>query len=247
MKKIKVCCLLIVLGLFFALDKVNAECDNKSQLEINTASSNITMNYSLETLTIDTEGNIHPEIEPKDVELSEMGEYSLIDRAVININNVSDKVYVVFHSNDDNVNQEYHYKDLQNGSLTYEVPDLDNIRNYTLTVYSDVSECSNQELRTINLTTPMYNSLSDQIACENNNAYYCQKYITTPIDEEGLDLDVNDVNDGNNSNLEKENNENYMLFTLGIIVIVVIIIAIIIMIAKNKQRKDNEIKNIGGN
>ena len=54
MKKVKLCALLIILSLFFVLDKVNAECDNKAQLEINTASSNVAMNYSLETLTVDT-------------------------------------------------------------------------------------------------------------------------------------------------------------------------------------------------
>ena len=177
-----------------------------------------------------------------------MSEYSLVDRAVININNVSDKVYVVFRSNDDNINKEYHYKDLENGSLTYEVPDLETIRNYTLTVYSDVAECGNQELRTINVTTPMYNSLADQVGCENNNAYYCQRYITTPINENEIELDSDNVNGNNNLNSEDaKNNQNFMLFTLGIIVIIVIIIAIIIMIIKNKQKKDEQIKNIGGN
>ena len=247
MKKNKKYLLLIILSLFFGLDKVSAECDNKSQLEINTASSNITMNYSLETLAVDTEGNLHPEVAPESVELSEMSEYSLIDKAVININNVSDKVYVVFRSNDGNINQEYHYKDLQNGSLTYELPDLETIRNYTLTVYSDVAECSNQELRTINLTTPMYNNLSDQVICENNNAYYCQKYVTSPINEDELDLNLDNEIENDNANSTNNNNQNFILFTLGIVVIVIIIIAIIIMIIKNKQKKDDEFRNIGGN
>ncbi len=246
MKKIKLCALLI-LSLFFTLDKVSAECDNKSQLEINTASSNITMNYSLETLAIDAEGNLHPEIEPENVEISEMSEYSLIDRVFININNVSDKVFVVFRSNDDNINKEYHYQDLQNGSLTYEVPDLNTIRNYTLTVYSDVAECGNQELRTINVTTPMYNSLADQVGCDNNNAYYCQRYITSPINEDEIFLDSNNANNDNSKIEDDKSNQNFILFTLGIVVIAIIIIAIIIMIIKNKQRKDSEIKNIGGN
>ncbi len=237
----------IVLSLIFSLDKVNAECDNKSQLEINAASSNVTMNYTLETSVVDTYGNIHPEIAPEDVELSELGEYGLIDKAIINVNNVSDKVYVVFYNNDDGINKEYHFQDLKNGSFTYEVPDLSTIRNYTLTIYSDVSECGNQELRTINVTTPMYNSLADQTVCNNNDSYYCQRYITTPINEDELDLNNNVNNDDKNNDLElnENNSQSFVLFTVGIIIVIIIIVAITILIVKKKQRND-DIKQIRG-
>ena len=245
MKKAKMY-IFIVLSLIFSLDKVNAECDNKSQLEINAASSNVTMNYTLETLVVDTDGNIHPEIASEDVELSELGKYSLIDKASINVNNVSDKVYVVFYSNDDGINKEYHYQDLKNGSFTYEVPELDTIRNYTLTIYSDVSNCGNQELRTIDVTTPMYNSLSEQVVCNGNDAYYCQRYITTPINIDELDLKDNIKNTDKDSNLDNENNnQNFILFTIGIIAVIMIIIAIIIMVFENKRKNNNIKKNRG--
>ena len=83
--------------MFFSLDKVNASCDNKTQLEINTASSNVSMDYSVETNVIDLDGNVHPELSAKDITLSETSEYSLRDKIIMKVNNTTDKVYVVFY------------------------------------------------------------------------------------------------------------------------------------------------------
>ena len=249
MKKIKMCGLLMVLSLFLGLDKVNAECDNRTQLEINTASSNVTMDYSLESLTVDAEGNLHPEIAPQDVEISETSEYSLIDKVTLNINNVSDKVYVVLHGNDGDINREYHSSDLKNGSLSYKVPDTAKIRNYTLTIYSDVDSCSNQELRSIEVTTPMYNDIADQVLCENNNAYYCQRYVTTPINADDLNIGGGSESASPTPSIEEENDDrnSTIIFTLGIVIVAIMLVAIIVIVIRNKQKKDDVIRSIGGN
>ena len=82
MKKFKI---FLLLGLAFILgiDKINAECDNKTQLEINTASSNVTMNYNINTVVLDRNGKEHPEISPSDVETGELSEYLKSDKITI--------------------------------------------------------------------------------------------------------------------------------------------------------------------
>ena len=248
MKKSKLCFIVLILLMIFTLDKVNAACDNKTQLEINTASSNVSMDYTIERDVIDLEGNIHPELSADEITISETSEYTLRDRIIVKANNITDKVYVVFYSEEDGINQEYHYSDLEDGSFTYEVPDNSKIRNYTLTIYSDVAECSNEELRKITKTTPMYNELASQNFCENNNSYYCQEYVTTPINVNEEDLVNKYVEDNEQEEVkpEEEKSQNNMLLIFGSVVVVVLIVAIIWVVIRNKKNKDKFMKSIGG-
>ena len=248
MKKSKISIIVFILLMIFTLDKVNAACDNKTQLEINTASSNVSMDYTIEKNVIDLEGNIHPEISADEITLSETSEYSLQDQIVVKVNNITDKVYVVFYSEDDGINREYHYSDLQDGAFTYELPDNTQIRNYTLTIYSDVAECPNEELRKINKTTPMYNEIASRNYCENNNSYYCQEYVTTPINvnEEDLINKYLESQESEEEQQEEEKKENNMMVIFGIVIVCVLIIAIIWIIIRNKNNKDKIMKSIGG-
>ncbi len=249
MKRFKMCYIVVILLIIFSLDKVNAACDNKTQLEINTASSNVSMDYTIESDVIDLEGNVHPELSAENITISETSEYSLRDKITVNVNNVTDKVYVVFYSEEDGINREYHYSDLKNGSFSYELPDNTKIRNYTLTIYSDVSECSNEKLRTINKTTPMYNELATQNFCENNNAYYCQEYVTTPINVNEEDL-INKYLEQESEKQEESNNEtekeSNTIIIIGIVIVLVLIVAIVWVIIRNKKNKDKIMKSIGG-
>ena len=245
MKKFKI---FLLLGLAFILgiDKINAECDNKTQLEINTASSNVTMNYNINTVVLDRNGKEHPEISPSDVETGELSEYLKSDKITIKIENITDKIYVVFQNLDEKINKEYHYRDLKDGTITYEVPDNKKIRNYKLIIYSDVSDCLNQELRIIDLKTPMYNENSSYAYCINNNSYYCQKYITTEI---GNDESIyNDYLESQNNGVQNnatgsEKTSNKLLLNIGIVTVIVLIIVIVFVIYKKNKNKFKQ--NIG--
>ena len=91
MKKIGIYVVFLSFLSFLCVDKVNAECDNRTQLEINTASSSVSMNYDMETLVIDKNNKVHPELSPNDIEYSEVSEYTTIDQVTVNIQNVTDK------------------------------------------------------------------------------------------------------------------------------------------------------------
>lgn len=242
MKKLKLYVIFLVIMALLSIDKINAECDNRSQLEINAASSNVSMNYNMETLVIDSDNNVHPEISPDEIEYSEFSEYTVFDQVTVNVENVTDKLYVVFENEDDGIYKVYHYKDLVNGGLKYVVPDNEKIRKFKLTIYSDVSDCIDQELRTIEITTPKYNDLSAYPVCENNDNYYCKAYVTSEIN---VDLEKitkeyvnkNEASDVNNN----ENIESKKIYLVGIAVAVVLIIAIVIVLLKNKKRKFNDL------
>ena len=203
------------------------------------------MDYSIETLVIDAEGNLHPEISPSDVELSETSEYLLKDQVIVKVENVTDKIFVVFENEDENIRREYHYQDLNNGSFTYEVPDNEKIRNFNLTIYSDVSSCPQQELRKITKATPMYNIMASSAYCENNNEYYCQQYVTSEvnIDEQKLMDSYMNISSTNNNTADKK--ENKIGIIIGTAVIIILVIAIIIVGLKSIKNSKFK-KNLGG-
>ena len=158
MKKINIVIVFIIMYLI-NINVVFAEaCDNKTQVEINTAASNVTMNYEIETKVMDFNNNVHEELDPNEVEIKEYGgSYYLEDFITLKVENITDKIYVEFSSIADNINIIYHYEDLDNGSFTYQLDSNDRIRDFTLTIYSNIGECLGEEVNKIELTTPKYN------------------------------------------------------------------------------------------
>ena len=245
MKKLNMFVIFLAITTFLSIDKVNAECDNRTQLEINTASSSVSMNYNMKTLVIDRNNNVHPEISPDSVEHTELSEYTTIDQVTVNIENVTDKIYVVFENEDDGLYKVYHYQDLENGGLKYVVPDNEKIRKFKLTIYSNLSDCIDQELRTIEVITPKYNELSSYPMCENNDSYYCKTYVTSEInvDIEKMSKDyVNNSKENVNDN-ETKNELNKTIYLVGIVIIVILIGLIIVVLIRNRKK---DFSNMGG-
>ena len=245
MKKNCIFMLIIFAMMIFLVDKVNAQCDNRTQLEVNTAASNVTMNYTMHSVVTDLNFNVQPNMSPDEVETGENAQYLIVDKVNLQIENVTDKIYVVLQNDDGGINTEYHYSDLKNGTLTYEVPDTVTIRTYKLTIYSDVSDCIGEELRTIEVKTPRYNPI--YMECPDSDEYYCQPYITTEINENDIPDNIKyqtpneEENSKNKVDIKKSNH------LLGISIVIILIIAIVIVVIYNKKNKDNFMKSIGGN
>ncbi len=237
--------MLVVMGsLILLINNVNAECDDKTRLEINTAASNVTADLEMVKKVIDLEGNVHPEIDEQMVHITGSG-YTEGMFAYINIANVNDKIFVTLNSDDDPVREVVDNQKALDGKWQHAVPDVDMIRSYTIKVYSDVDGCKDEEIRTINLKTPMYNFYSGSRFCENNDAYYCQEYITTPIDMDVVNLMWEKENEqkNNEESTTQENNNTKMILTyvgIGLVIILVIGIFFIIirrLIIKHKDKK----------
>lgn len=239
--------LIIISVVFLNILNVNAECDDKTRLEINTAASNITMDYNIVTNVVDLEGNIMPDIKVSEVTPEEGSPYTLMDTINVNVENITDKVYVVFYNGEEDGNHEYHYSDLENGSFSYQVKDINNIHNFTLTVYSDVEECRYEEINKYELTTPMYNRNSTFEICIDNDVYYCKKYVMSNFEIPSEDAYKFSLRNNLKTNNEEQNLEkkNHILAIGGGIIIVILIIMICYTLIKRIKRK-RMLKVIGG-
>ena len=231
MKNIKTFFLLIMFFCF--INNVNADCDSRTRLEINTASSNVTADYSIDYMVTDYDGIPHPEISEELTEDLESG-YILLSYITLNISNITDKIYFEIINEDEGVDLTYYANDLKDGKFSYQVPDTMKIRNYKIKIFSNVDECKDEELRTIPVTTPMYNEYSTSSLCQNNDVYYCKKFVTTPIT-----VDFDKLIEEERRRLMANNNEtskNKNIFTIiGIITCVLLIVGIIILIIRNKK------------
>lgn len=235
--------LIMLLSVLVFVDKVNAECDYKTELEINTSAANVETNLDYETKIVGPDGNEHPEAVGKTNDVEGFVQSTFIN---LNITNITDNIYLNITNDDDNLNQNIYASDTVDGTYQYAVPDTSIIRTYTIKIFSNVNDCMDNEIRTIEVKTPMYNELYGTDICKNNNSYYCSEYVTVPID-----YDKYEFSDEQNSSSKKGNNiknnnseKKYLVFYLvGIVIILIIIVLIIIEIIKIKRRKDNIMRN----
>lgn len=178
----------MLLGISISSAKAESNCDYKAQNELKTAASNVKANYEIRKVVIDGYGNVHPELKYEDVETTPDGEaeleYVRAKAVYINLTNIVEDIYIKVTSDDPSMEtSKYGITDMKNGVLSFKVPDIDIIRNYEITIYSNNPSCIGEELRKITITTPRYNEYSGIGMCENSDKYYCQEFITSEINK----------------------------------------------------------------
>lgn len=171
--------LLIILAvIFLQINVVSAasKCDYNEQVELNNTAANIKVSYE-EAVGVD---NSDIGLESDSGEMPN-NEYLYFK---VQIFNVTEEVYVKVTNSQNNDVKYLNYNESQSGVLTLDWKDLDNVVDFTITVYTSASTgCPNEELRIINLTLPRYNWLSEIAKCIGNEEfYYCQKYILSKDD-----------------------------------------------------------------
>ncbi len=229
---------ILILASIILINEIHAECDDKTKLEINTAASNVTVNLKMIKKVIDLEGNVHPEIDEQMAFITGSG-YTRAMYVYLNAANINDKIYLRITSKDDNIDEVVDTSNSLDGSWEYQVPDVSEIRNYEIKIYSNVDSCANEELRTINIKSPMYNLYSESRLCENSDAYYCQEYITTPIDMDVVDLmwEKEETSKNKEEQNNAETNNKNIVFYIGTGIVIVLAISLIVIIIKVIIRK----------
>ena len=240
MKKI-ISIILINLLFLININNVKAACDAKTQLEINTAASNVTADLYYDEKIVGPDGKVHPEIPDEVLEDLEQG-YAKSVFVSINIENITDNIYLTFENVDENVNDIIYAYDAIDGKYQFNVPDTTKIRTYKIKIYSNNVNCFADEIRSIDIKAPMYNFLSGTKICENNNAYYCSAFITTPIDvdaREILEKQYNEEEDEETPDENEAKDNNMLLYIVSRSIVIFIVIIYIIRKIKAKKRDIN--------
>ncbi len=248
MKKIRLLIIISCLFYLFNVKNVFAECD----IETRTNAANVSVNYDMERVPIDGYGQKHPEIDVQETLENINDPYEVATFVHLNIQNVTDRIYITVNNKTEGSFETYNYADTDNGNILIEIPDTEIIREFEIKVYSKINDCLNEELRTININTPKLNEYYYSSMCANNDAFYCRnEFITNDfnVDENEiyemysksqLEKEKNDKQNGNqneNNNFFESNKKWF--YVSGLVVIAFLVIAIIVVIVKKikKNRK----------
>ena len=175
MRKRKLASILILTLCICFSPVVNAACDYETQVQLATEASNVNANYEISSVIINVDTGLEaPEATEDDIDSD--NPYVFQDRVTVNIYNLTENLKVLV-TGDNGYEEEFTYQESNNGTITFEGGTLENIVNYSIQVLSAHPNCTDDELRTISLVTPMRNSFHDLIACEGVDEYYCQEYI----------------------------------------------------------------------
>ena len=195
---------LILLGYFVFTPFVSAACDAAKKVQLDRDVASIKVNY--EILKEAYSGRT-------DVTNTNEEETFYYDVIQVNIINVTEDFMVEVKSDYDKKTTKYTYKDAKDGIISFKSPTNSKIVNYTFKIKSVAKDgCKADEVtRTLYLTQPRYNYLSDYEICNKIPEYYlCEKYVEFYDDVElGVFLEkANKALEKKNRQIEEEEKAN---------------------------------------
>lgn len=245
MKKFKNGVIVLFLCLFGFVGVANAECDNQTIIDLNTKAANVKATYDTKQIVVDEDGNPVSNADASQTEEQD-SEYSTIDTADIEVLNITEDLsFTITNTDDKTVIGNYSYSDTTDGTFTYQLKDLDKIRNFSIEIYSNNSSCVGTKLRTVTLTTPKYNSYSELSACYGSTEYYCQKYVTVDINmttdeiiKKAIDSKTTDETENKDQTTEQSFWSKYKLYIIiGSIVIILAGVGVGFTVVQRKRSR----------
>lgn len=216
--------------------KVSAECDYQEYNALRASASYVEAKYQIKQVVIDSDFNERPDIPMEEAKVPE-GNYALLNKVTVTIMNIPENVYLTVENITDGEVNTYDSNTIENKTLTYQVPDTEQIREYVIKIYSNKEDChKDEELHKITLKTPMYNTNYGLSGCENNNAYYCQEFVTEEVPNSSeLFQDYVDPNEQKEEGpIVKKKNE-WIWYGATLLVVVLGITGAIVWMRKNRS------------
>ncbi len=180
MKNFKVLALILFM-LFVSKPVVNAACSVEENSKLYKEASNVKVSYEV----LQRDASNDPGFNFPDGMTDEQIENFtwMEDYFRIYISNLTTNLYVEVKNNVTDEVKTYSYSDSNNGIVSFDQMDKEQIYNYTVTVYSSINtNCEGTKLYTAYTSTPMFNYVSDEPACEGVEEFYaCKKWLSVPI------------------------------------------------------------------
>ncbi len=184
--KLKKLFLLAIILMIPNLVDAESLCSYNEQVELNNIVSNVKATYEAVEIYA---GQMYDADNP-----NEDGTMPLKDTHIkgfnISILNITEDIYVRVSNNYNDEVKTYAYKDTENGTITFQTTNNEQLITYTIEVIADKYACAGEKFRDIYLTTPIYNVYSKWKDCkENPEFYYCQEFLPS----ENISMDEFDV------------------------------------------------------
>lgn len=238
--------LFLMLVLFFTLTiKVNAStCSSERSLELSSLANNVNVSYQVYDKVIDEyDSETFTDEDDTSVKHTYPGYYLTIYNLIddLNVTIQRDDTQKVVELNSSNKNEE--------GIVYVDTGLAGKIKNYTVKIRSNDSNCQNEILKTVVITTPMYNDFSKYEVCQENPEFnLCQEFTTVDYSEVSNSTFMTKLDEYKKQKAEDEKKKNSIIHNILvflntykwyiIIPIIVLVIAIIVIyiIRRKKSR-----------
>ena len=176
MKKMKLASILILALCICFSPVANAACDYETQVQLATEASNVNANYEITEVVVNVDTGEEVIGVSEEEVWDDYNPYIYKNKVIINIYNVTANLRVLI-TGDNGYEEEFTYQETDNGTISFDGGLMDNIVHYTIQILSAHPDCTGDDLRTINLTTPKENEYYYYSACEGVDEYFCQQFI----------------------------------------------------------------------
>lgn len=248
MKKFRLAVVALIMSLIY-MPFVYADCDAATSSRLSGLAANVRRDFEVIEKEVPQDGTFT--LPDGLTEEEEKNYVATRPYFRIHISNITEELYVVVTNNNTNERKTFRYSDAENGVITFEEPVLIEIVNYKIEVYASTgTDCPNRRLQTLTLTTPMYNTFSEEARCDGIEEFYlCHEYLSVETSFKDFDRLVEQYRAGRlkEDGSEKDKNENSGFFgfikehTGTVIIVSVAIIAIgglvtVIIVKKQRSR-----------
>ena len=122
------------------------------------------------------------------------------------------------------------------------------VKNFTVKIRSNDSSCQNEVLKTVTVTTPMYNINSQYDSCQENSDFYmCKEFTTVDYSDVTTSSFTEELNKYKEEKAEEEKRANSIIYNIAkfiskyrwvfIAVIVVVAAVVVIYIIQRKKSR----------
>ncbi len=220
-------------------------CNNADKAELNKMAYNVTANYEIVDIYDGQMEDFESSTTPTTID-------NYVRGLRINILNITEDIYVKVTSKNDDTVKTYNYSDTENGIVSFETKDVEELNTYTIEVYSNKASCKDELQRTLTLQTPMFNFYSQLEICEGKqDYYYCQEFIPTErVTATYFYQDIENYEKEQEEKKNEENNKNFIdklkefyennkliIYSVGIVIVVAGVATTVILVKKKRSRR----------
>ena len=235
---------LFVLLFAFSFKVSASTCKNERVMELTSLANNVNVSYQeYEQLVDEYDSEMFADEEDSHIKVTYpsyyLTVYNLVDDLNVSVSRNDTNQVIIATSKD---------KD-EDGVVYFDTGFATRVKTFTVKIRSNDSNCQNEVLKTLTLTTPMFNKMSLYHDCEENPEFsLCQKFTSVDysnVTPQDFDKKLSEYKVQKEEEEKKANSiwynignflSKYMWFIIIPIVVIVIAIIVIYVIRRKKSR-----------
>lgn len=172
--------------MFVSLASVKADCSDSRTLELSSLANNVNVGFEKELRVVDTYTAYETGEKVEDV----------FPAFYITVYNLTKDLNVAITREETQKTGYLYYKDIdEDGVLYIDAGVADMVKNFSVKIRSNDSNCKNKVLKTVTVTTPMYNLNSQYDVCQEYKDFnMCKEYTTVDYSDVSQDAFNDELN-----------------------------------------------------